>query len=380
MFAFLFICISYGLGNLYVFLKLTSILEPGIPGGMLLGLLILFLTLSPTLIQIYNFRGTARTASVFSHIGFMWLALLIPFIVCAIVLELYNYIMKFGGFLVNPDVNGKLISSEHTVLISFGLSIAITVYGYFEAKKLCIERLTVRTSKLPDGVEKIRIAQISDLHLGVLVKDKILNRVIEIIDDEKPDLVVSTGDLVDGVVHHIEQFAERLKTINPRFGKFAVLGNHEIYGGLKYTTKFIADSGFTLLRGQGVTIKNVMNIAGMDFLGGEAKKVRRDLPEKDEYEVLSALPRDTFTLLLKHRSDIEEKSLGLFDLQLSGHTHRGQIFPINLALLFMFQYISGFTQLFKGSAIYVSRGAGTAGPPIRVFSKPEVTIIDVVPA
>jgi predicted MPP superfamily phosphohydrolase len=380
MFAFLFITTSYGIANLYVFLKLTSILEPELPGALLLGLLIIFLTLSPTLIQIYNFRGTARAVSVFSHIGFMWLAFLVPFFAVGIVLDLYNYIIHYGGYLFDPDLSGKLISSGHIVLISFGLSIAITVYGYFEAKKLCIERLTVKTSKLPDGVERIRIAQISDLHLGVFVKDKILNRVIEIIDDEGPDLVVSTGDLVDGVVHHIEQFAERLKTINPRFGKFAVLGNHEIYGGLKHTTKFIKDSGFTLLRGQGVTINKMINVAGMDFAGGEAKKINKNLPETKEWEVLSTLPRNKFTLLLKHRSDIEEKSLGLFDLQLSGHTHKGQIFPISLAILFIFQYISGFTQLFKGSAIYVSRGAGTAGPPVRVFSKPEVTIIDIVPA
>jgi len=380
MFAFLFITVSYGLANVYVFLKLRVLLEPGLPGALLLGLLILFLTLSPTLIQIYNFRGTARAASVFSHIGFLWFALLIPFVACAIVLELYNGILFYGGFLFDADLSDKLISSAHTVLIPCALSIAMTAYGYFEAKKLCIERLTVRTSKLPDGVSKIRIAQISDLHLGVLVKDQILNRVIEIIDDERPDLVVSTGDLVDGVVRHIEHYAERLKAIHPRLGKFAVLGNHEIYGGLKNTTKFIADSGFTLLRGEGTTIENVLNIAGMDFAGGEAKRINKNLPETKEWEVLSALSRDKFTLLLKHRSDIEEKSLGLFDLQLSGHTHKGQIFPISLVILFMFQYISGFTQLFKGSAIYVSRGAGTAGPPIRVFSKPEVTVIDIMPA
>ena len=380
MFAFLFISISYGLANIYVFLKVRSIAGLGFSGNLLLGLLILFLTLSPTLIQIYNFRGTARAASFFSHVGFMWFGLLIPFIACAMVLELYNLIVKYGGFLFDGDGSVMLIPDEFIFLMSLGLSTVITVYGYFEAKKLCIERLRVRTTKLPEGIEGIRIAQISDLHLGIVVKDQILNRVIEIIAGEKPDLIVSTGDLVDGVVHHIEHYAERLKTINPRFGKFAVLGNHEIYGGLRHTTKFIADSGFTLLRGEGTTIENVLNIAGMDFAGGEAKKINKNLPETQEWHVLSSLPRDKFTLLLKHRSDIEEKSLGLFDLQLSGHTHKGQIFPISLVILFLFQYISGFTQLFKGSAIYVSRGAGTAGPPIRVFSKPEVTIIDIVPA
>lgn len=379
MFAFLFIYVSYALANVYVFLKLRSITHFGLFGDLLLGLLILFMTLSPTLIQIYNFRGTARSASFFSFTGFMWLALLIPFVAFAVVLELYNFILHYGVLLFGADAGGMMISDESIVLVSFGLSLAITVYGYFEAKRLCVERLTVRTSKLPGGVPKIRVAQIADLHLGVVVKDAILNRVIEIMHDEQPDLVVSTGDLVDGVVHHVEHFAEKLKAVRPPLGKFAVLGNHEIYGGLKHTARFIEDSGFTLLRGEGTTVNNCINIAGMDFTGGEAKRVNKHRPDTKEWEVLSRLPGNLFTLLLKHRSDIETKSLGLFDLQLSGHTHKGQIFPMGLVIYFIFQHISGLTQLINGSAIYVSRGAGTAGPPVRVFSKPEVTIVDIVP-
>jgi len=380
MFAFLFISSSYMLANLYVYLKLRAILAPGLWGSILLGLVIVFLTLSPTLVQIYNFRGTARTASIFSHIGFLWFGFLIPFFSCAVVLELYNYVVYYGGLYVGADTNGMRVSDAFIFLMSLGLSIAVTIYGYFEAKKLCIERLTVRTTKLPAGVERVRIVQIADLHLGIVVKDEILNRVIKIIESEKPDIVVSTGDLVDGVIHHIESYAAKLKAIQPRLGKYAVLGNHEIYGGLKHTSKFITESGFRLLRGEGATIENVINIAGMDFLGGEVKRVGENPPDKHEWKILSQLPRNMFTLLLKHRSDIEEKSLGLFDLQLSGHTHKGQIFPIGIVIQFIFQYISGFTQLLNGSAIYVSRGAGTAGPPVRVFAKPEVTVIDIMRA
>jgi predicted MPP superfamily phosphohydrolase len=94
--------------------------------------------------------------------------------------------------------------------------------------------------------------------------------------------------------------------------------------------------------------------------------------------VLAGLPAGLFILLLKHRSDVEEDSLGLFDLQLSGHTHKGQIFPMHLATMFLFKHHTGFIELSKGSAIYVSRGTGTAGPPVRFLSAPEVTIIDIV--
>jgi predicted MPP superfamily phosphohydrolase len=378
MFALLFITTSYGIANLYVFLKLSAILELGLPGDLFLGLLIMLLTVFPTLIQIYSLRVNTKLLTVFHYIGYMWLALLVPFFASALLLEIYNLIFTYSGLIANSELNIHLLSPERIVSISSIIAAAVVIYGFFEAKNLEIERLTIRTAKLPDGVERIRIAQISDLHLGVVVKDEMLQNVISIIENEKPDLIVSTGDLVDGAVCHISHLAEVMSNIKAGLGKFAVLGNHEIYGGLKKTTKFIKDSGFTLLRGEGATINNVINIAGMDFRGGEAKRIRKNSPQQ-EWEVLSQLPDNLFTLLLKHRSDIEKKSLGRFDLQLSGHTHKGQIFPINLAVSFIFQYITGFTQLFKGSAIYVSRGAGTAGPPVRFLSRPEVTIIDVVP-
>jgi predicted MPP superfamily phosphohydrolase len=142
--------------------------------------------------------------------------------------------------------------------------------------------------------------------------------------------------------------------------------------------QFLKDAGFTVLRGEGVTVDNIINIAGMDFTGGEAHRHSKELQQRPEDEVLSDLNRNLFTVLLKHRSDVNEKSLGLFDLQLSGHTHKGQIFPMNLATTFLFQHHSGFTELKNGTAIYVSRGTGTAGPPIRFLSAPEVTIIDIV--
>jgi hypothetical protein len=99
------------------------------------------------------------------------------------------------------------------------------------------------------------------------------------------------------------------------------------------------------------------------------------LPEE---QLLSRLPKDNFTLLLKHQPIIREDSLGLFDLQLSGHTHQGQIFPFRYMVHIFFSHIAGWYDLPKGSHLYVSRGTGTWGPPIRFLSSPEVTVIDLI--
>ena len=378
MLIFIFIVVSYSLANFYTFSKLSSVINYGFFADVLLGLIILFMTFSPVMIPIYSNRGSEKAVRYFSYVGYMWLAFLVPFFPLTVLFDLYSYAVPYIANLLNRDIASLLISDEITLYIPLFISLAVNGYGYYEAKALRTERITIRTSKLPDGRGSIRIAQISDLHLGAIVRDDMLEKVIQIIEREKPDIIVSTGDLVDGVVRHINHLAEKLKKVDDGIGKFAITGNHELYGGIRHTTQFLKDAGFTVLRGEGVTIDNIINIAGMDFTGGEAHKHSKELHQRPEDEILSDLNGNLFTILLKHRSDVEEKSLGLFDLQLSGHTHKGQIFPMNLATTFIFKHHSGFTKLKDGAAIYVSRGSGTAGPPIRFLSTPEVTIIDIV--
>ncbi len=378
MFICLFIVIIYSSANFHIFFKLSSLINSGTVVDVLIGIAIFFMTVSPVLILVYNKKGSEMSLKIFSYICYFWLAFLVSFFPVAVILDLYNLAIQYSGLFVDSDFSSAVLSSNKTFLIPMFLSFGINVYGYFEARNLRIERLVINSHKLSKDVGKVRIAQISDLHLGVIVSERTLDKVIEKIEKEKPDLIVSTGDLVDGIVRHIDHFAGRIKNLQARLGKYAVMGNHEIYGGTERTIKFIEDAGFILLRGDGVTVKNTINIAGMDFLGGEAWRYSLKSKKKQEKDILSELPVGFFTLLLKHRSDVEKESLGLFDLQLSGHTHKGQIFPMNLATMFIFQHHTGFTRLAKGSAIYVSRGTGTAGPPIRFLSSPEITIIDIV--
>ena len=378
MILFLFITVVYGLANLYVYLKLTSILESALLVNLLLGMFILLLALAPNLVYILSFRANKKLLTVYSYLGFMWVAFLSLFFPAAVLMDFYNLSATYVVPLFISNEGLRVLSSVQVVCIASGISAAVIIYGFFEAQNLVIERVAIKTDKLPEGMQKLTIAQISDLHLGLIVNDNMLDKVTRAIENEKPDLIVSTGDLIDGVVHHVAHLKGKLRTMHAGLGKFAVLGNHEIYGGLKHTSKFLIDAGFILLRSEATTIRNIINIAGMDFTGGEVKRNERIIQTNEESAVLSQLPRNIFTILLKHRSDIEEKSLGLFDLQLSGHTHKGQIFPMSLAIMCMFTYFSGFSRLPRGSSIYVSRGAGTAGPPVRFLSKPEVAIIELV--
>lgn len=375
---FFFIAISYVAANIYFFYKVTSVFEFGRGAGILTGIVIFIMTMLPVFIPIYSHKTSERSIRIISYTGYLWLAFLIPFCPAAIILDLFNMVAQWNGHLAEHVDAAFIISRDSAFFIPLSLSAVIVAYGFFEARNLRTERLVIRTSKLPAGVGKVRIAQISDLHLSVMVGKYMIDKIIKITEEERPDIIVSTGDLMDGAVKHVIHLSGRLRRLNARCGKFAVAGNHEFYGGLRHTIKFIEDSGFTVLRDRGVTVGDIINIAGMDFTGGETKGFNYDTPRQDEREVLSKLRPGLFTLLLKHKSDVKEECLGLFDLQLSGHSHKGQIFPVNLATMFLFSYHTGFTKLPKGSAIHTSRGTGTAGPPVRFLSTPEITIIDIV--
>jgi predicted MPP superfamily phosphohydrolase len=250
------------------------------------------------------------------------------------------------------------------------ISITLTTYGYFEALNIKAEKLEIRTNKLK---EKIRIAQISDLHIGLIVREERLKKIIDIISKESPDMVVSTGDLVDGQIDGLEGLNGLLREINPPLGKYAVVGNHEYYAGFEKALAFTQRAGFRVLRDELIDINGKILVAGVDDPQAKAYGLWRGLPER---AILSGLPKDKFVLLLKHRPRVESE--GLFDLQLSGHVHNGQIFPFRLITKLAYPYLSGLYE-FGSSLLYVSRGSGTWGPPVRVLSPPEVTIIDLIP-
>ncbi len=363
----------YGLANLYTFFKLSYFLDYGITAEILLGLAVLFLNLSPVFINFYSLRGSDRSARILAYTGYMWMGFLVVFFPAGILLEIYNLTVRYS------DYSSMALSPASVFLVPFLISVLANIYGYFEARQLCVERLTIKTSKLPPTARRLKIVQISDLHLGIIIRGETLDKVIDRIEELDPDIVVSTGDLVDGVTVHIDYLTERFRKVKPPLGKFAIIGNHEFYGGLKNTLKFLDAAGFTVLEDRAVTLGNMINIAGISYIPEGRKHREQNSNTVSAREILSGLGSDIFTLLLKHTSDVEDGTTGLFDLQLSGHTHKGQMFPINLATMFIFRHHSGFTQLPDGSAIYVSRGAGTAGPPVRFLSKPEITLIEIIP-
>ncbi|MBI5102266.1 MAG: metallophosphoesterase [Nitrospirae bacterium] len=319
-----------------------------------------------------NLEAFARTAA---WAGYLWLGWLFLFCFFSLAHDIYRGLLYIAGQVFHRNPADMTLSPFNAFVFSLLLSLSASVYGYFEALYIRTEHIKIATSKLPPGIDRLKIVQISDLHIGLIIREKRVREVIEQVKRAGPDILVSTGDLVDGQICSYNHLSDLFSEIRPKYGKYAITGNHEFYVGLNEAKCFIENAGFILLRGQSVSPGNVITIAGVDDPAVRQMKLPGTGAEKD---LLSGLSKDRFRLLLKHRPLIDNNALGLFDLQLSGHVHRGQIFPFSILTWLYYPIQSGLADLKGMGSLYVSRGTGTWGPPIRFLSPPEITLIELV--
>ncbi len=362
----------YGSMHAYFFWKTVQALQPqGWPLLFLTGFLLLMVN-GPILVRFLERNDQILGATILAWVTYTWMAVLLWFLSMGVVRDLWNTGVRAAA-LITPGSYRLIVPAKPAYMIILVLISAATVWGFYEGRGLRTERVTIRTQLLPPGSKPIKVAQISDVHLGIIEGQKRIDQITSILFDEKPDLLLCTGDLMDGAIPHLDHMSIYFAAINPPLGKFAVTGNHEFYAGLEESLAFLEDAGFTVLRGQAVTTGPV-RVAGVDF---PAERHTGQLSYTDEEAALDMSDEGLFTILLKHQPFIEASSLGRFQLQLSGHTHKGQIFPFNYPVKLRYRYIAGLYDLGEGSSVYTSRGTGTWGPPLRLFSPAEVTIFTI---
>jgi uncharacterized protein len=347
----------------------ARVLLPDQWGAQLLFISFLILMIAaPIGTRILERSGYEWAAKPVGCIGYYWMGFVFlslwGFLVVGTVGLAFKLLNSFS--ITNlPSLAGK-----SPTLLVFVSVLAICLYGHMEAHRIKVERVQIKTDKLPQGMQRFKIAQISDVHLGIINGKGRLKEIVDLIRPEQPDLLVATGDLVDGDMARNGEIHELFNQIQPPFGKYAVTGNHEFYAGLAQALETIERSGFRILRGERVAIDGVLNVVGID------DPTLRSAT--DETSLLTSARNGLFTLFLKHRPEVPKESQGLFDLQLSGHTHLGQIFPFRFFTGMIYPMQNGLYDLAGGSKLYTSRGSGTWGPPMRVLSPPEVTIIELV--
>jgi len=366
--------VVYGGMNLYAFLRLRPAVAPNLRTAVPLALFMLLMVAAPILVRISEKAGLDGLARLLAWAGYLWMGLLLILVTAAVALDGWRLLILLAQDLTGRDLHRLLPHRGRAVFVLLGISLLLSLYAAYEARAVRSERLTIETDKIPRGAKPLTVVQISDVHVGLIVGKRRLGRVLDVVRDAAPDMLVSTGDLVDGQTNDLDGLSGLFDEVKPRLGKFAVTGNHEYYAGLDQALSFTRRAGFTVLRGAGTPVEGGLTLAGVDDRGRRADSETA----ADEATLLSSLPGERFTILLKHRPLVEEDSCGLFDLQLSGHAHSGQIFPFGLVTGLVFPLQGRTTRLPGGCTIHVSRGSGTWGPPMRLLSPPEVTVIRIV--
>ena len=367
--------IIYGGLQLYFFAKIKAAFP--LSHGASLGLIAILalMVLAPIIVRVSERYGYEALARFMSYTGYLWMGVMFLFFVCSLLLDLHSLLIHIGALISHRNLSYLALSPLSAFVIPMLISLSINTFGYFEAKDIRTEKMTIRSSKIPETAGRIRIVQISDVHIGLIVREKRLKQIVKEINKAEPDILVSTGDLVDGQINGLEGIQALLRDVHARYGKFAITGNHEFFAEIDRAINFMRAAGFVVLRGEGINVAGMINIAGVDDPTGVRFGLVSPISEKN---MLSGLPGQYFTILLKHQPLVDENATGAFNLQLSGHTHGGQIFPFNFITRLFFPLQRGYFDLSNNAHLYISRGTGTWGPPIRFLSPPEITVIDLI--
>ena len=266
----------------------------------------------------------------------------------------------------------------YSAIFSVIAVLTLSLYSIYNASRPeRIKYLTIRTSKLPKNTSNFSVVQISDLHLNFLKSPERLKKIVERVNSLDPDIVVITGDLIDADVGQTEKICGALRSLRSKYGVYAVTGNHEFYAGIDKFYQALSCANITPLRNEHRTIASAIELVGIDDPEAE-RFLHQKIDLASAFRTPTPVDPDKFVLLLSHRPDFFDRARKIgIDLQLSGHTHAGQVPPVDILELLFYKYFCGYHQKSDG-ALYTTSGTGCWGPPMRLFTRSEIVKITLV--
>jgi predicted MPP superfamily phosphohydrolase len=332
-----------------------------------------------------------ETAGLLSRVSYTWLGLLMCCVAVCMVADAARALWAAGARLrprrpvaadgPQPAADGPQpaagpVDEDRRRFLAVGTSVAglsTATYGAWRAfSPPEVTELALAVPRLPRTLDGLTIVQLTDVHVGHFIERRFMDELVERVNALKPDVVAITGDLVDGDVPTLGHAVAALGDLKARFGRYFVTGNHEYYSGEVAWTAFLESVGVQVLRNRRVEIGDaggVVDLVGVDDWSGGR---RRGRPGYDLDRALAGRDPERAAVLLAHQpANFDVVARRGVDIQLSGHTHGGQVFPGTLLINLAWEYTRGLYR--RGDAhLYVSRGCGFWGPPMRVGSPPEI--------
>ncbi len=309
-------------------------------------------------------------------IGSFWFAFMMYFFLAIILIDLFRLANMQFHFLPAVLYHNYLQSKAITGVAVAAVVSIIVAAGYFNTRNIQVKTLELSLPQKNSNLKSINAVLVSDIHLSPMDNEKFLSKIVDKINSLNPDIVFIAGDLFDDSAEILTKrnIGPALFKLKPKLGVFACTGNHEFINGIDSACAYIRSHGITLLRDESVKIGNSFYIVSRD---DRAIRQFNGTKRKSLAEVMEGIDNSLPVILMDHTPlGLEEAEVNNIDLQLSGHTHHGQIFPANLITKMIYEQSWGYFKK-NNTQYYVSCGAGTWGPPVRIGSRSEIVNLKI---
>lgn len=366
----------YGSLNLYIYHNAASAMQHFVPvaGQNIFTGIFILLILSYPLARILGKWIPIFLADSLAFTGGLWFAAMLYLIIALIIIDLSAFVISFIQPLAN-QVNANIVEINSMLFsfISIGV-VSLIGFGYRNAINPKIKKLELKVDKNPPGLDSLHIVFASDIHLGHVIGSKSLGKIIKSINSLSPDLVLFPGDLVDEELKIVidKGLGKKFTQLKPKYGVYAVTGNHEYIGGADKAVEYLSQFGIRFLRDEVVRVADGFYLAGREDISITSFYGKK---RKTATELLSGHIPELPVILMDHQpiSLTEAEAAGV-DLQVSGHTHHGQMWPLQAITRRVFKLSWGYRKM-GNSHFYVSSGAGSWGPRVRIGNHPEIVSI-----
>lgn len=361
--------------NFYIFSKTKALFPAGQASGWILRILFWVLAFSYVIGRFAERGGPEWMATFFVKAGSWWLGAMLYLTLFFLLADLLRglnslfHVTDIFKFSWNSD-KGRI-----ALIVVYALTAIVLAFGYYNAKIPVVRNLEINVDKHLSGGPQ-RLVLVSDLHLGMMISNGRLETLVNAVNSLQPDVVLMAGDVFDedpGPVIR-NNMGDLLKNLKARQGVYAVSGNHEYYGNEAEARKYLEDHGITVLSDSTVILPGGIVLVGRQDITGQqmSGKARKSIAE-----LLNGVDMSKPIVMIDHQPyKLKEVSADGVDLQVSGHTHNGQMWPFNYVTNAIFEIGYGYGKIGK-THFYVSSGYGTWGPPIRTNSRSEIVVLEL---
>lgn len=372
---FSIVLVVYGSINYYVYVRASSALPADFAFRPWFLAAFIFCAASYIIGQVLETYWPTALSSTLTWIGAIWLFIMTYALLACAVIDLaraLDYFLPFfpRSWRADPQHTRSIVG---LVVVSIvGLS---AIFGFMNARNIRVKPLDIWIAKPNTQASTLRIAALTDMHMGTIVSRGMVTQMVEEINAIHPDIVLMGGDQVDGNPHPTidMDLGDILRGIESTYGVFGITGNHEYIGTVETSCAYLNEHGVRMLRDTAV------EVAGLYIIGREDRSIRQFAHKERRplSEIIAGLDTAKPWIMMDHQPfHLEEAEQAGIDFQLSGHTHHAQIWPFNYITEAVYEVSWGFKKKGKTN-VYVSCGAGTWGPPMRIGNTPEIMAITV---